>query len=362
MNEKTQFKLVPQFVKGIDGRTVDGIFSVFDVIDGYNDIVHKGSFAKTIQERSDSVLHLWQHDFYSPPTATIEKLEEIDRSELPQLIRAKYPEASGGAMVSRKYIESPRADEVLAAIKAGSPLQMSYGYDAIRYEYEEDEESQRTIRHLREQRLWETSDVLWGANQATQASKILRPSIPMETLLGQLDKWLTNIKAGRRNAEKDMQRINKIATLALELGATAVVLAPADDEENDEGKALDEIGKAAIEQAANEAALKEQENRDRGSDSPVITIKLIPGNEEIVAAKLNQAIADALKESETDPDETAVDEENVDNKSADPDDEDLDQQADLTGDEEDESRAVKEKDLTLTLIGNRLDLFMLEAG
>jgi len=371
MKETTEFKLVPQFVKGIDGRTVDGIFSVFDVLDEYDDIAHKGSFTKTISERGDEVLHLWQHDFYSPPTAKIDKLMEIERAELPELIRAKYPEASGGAMVRRTYIESARADEVFAAIKAGSPLQMSYGYDAIRYEFEEDEETGKVIRHLREQRLWETSDVLWGANQATQASKILRPSIPLETLLGQLDKWLTNVKEGRRNADKDMQRINKIATLAIELGATAVVLAPADNE-SDEGKALEEIAEAAIEQAANEAERKQREADEAGKQSPVIRIVVAPGNEERLAEKLNEALADAIAEAMKagisrpiiiEPAETTVDEEEeVDNKSAELEEEDA--EADLIddGEEDDQRRAVEEKDLTLTLIGNRLDLFMLEAG
>jgi len=38
--------------------------------------------------------------------------------------------------VTREYLDTPRAQEVLANIKAGVPLQMSFAYDAVRYDYE----------------------------------------------------------------------------------------------------------------------------------------------------------------------------------------------------------------------------------
>src|SRR5204863_5678851 len=84
---------------------------------------------------------------------------------------------------------------------------------------------------------WETSDVLWGANSATVASKALR--IPLDYLLKQLGLHLEEMaKEGRRNASGDQERINTIAKLAIELGADNVKLA---DEETaaastDDGK------------------------------------------------------------------------------------------------------------------------------
>ena len=233
-NRKREYKTVPQYLKGVDGNTVDGVFSVSGILDSYRDIVEPGAFTKTFDERGGKTLHLWQHDFFSPPTAVIESLVEIGRQELPEIIRVKYPESTGGAMVSRTYFDSPRAKEVLAAITAGSPLQMSFGYDTIRYEMRIDEETDETIRHLLELRLWETSDVLWGANEATLASKEL-PPIAIETVLGALDNYLSSLKEGRRNATTDAARINQIAILAFELGATSIKLV--EEEADDEDKA-----------------------------------------------------------------------------------------------------------------------------
>jgi HK97 family phage prohead protease len=293
MGKKThEYKMVPQFVKMVEGRTVDGIFSVAGIIDSYGDIVHAGSFAKTIAERSGDILHLWQHDFWSPPTAVISELREIGRDELPEEVRSKYPDATGGAMVRRKYIESARADEVLAAIAAGSPLQMSYGYDAIRYEFEELDDGQ-VVRHLNEQRLWETSDVLWGANQATQASKEA-PSIPIETLMGQLDRWLSSIKAGRRNAEKDLERINKIGILAIELGADSVILASAADDDEEKsavGMLID---------AAKESETGTAETTDDEETQETITVIVTDDDEET-----NEDVIDETADEETDEETNA---------------------------------------------------------
>jgi hypothetical protein len=197
-------------------------------------------------------------------------------------VQAKWPEASGGATVTREYIESERASEVLSLIKAGSPLEMSFGYDAIRFEFEETEED-GFIRHLKEIRLWETSDVLWGANPATSISKS-RPSIPLESLLGQLDNWLTSMKAGQRNAAADLERINKIGVLAYELGATTVKLMDGDGESDDEGKrALADLATAA-------AADKQTKEDTDAQDNGVIVVQPVP---ETDAGKSDVEDADA---------------------------------------------------------------------
>jgi HK97 family phage prohead protease len=285
--QQTEFKSVPQYIKSVDGRTVEGVFGVFGNLDSYNDISHPGSFAKTIAERGGKVLHLWQHDFWSPPTAVVTSLREIERLELPAVVQAKFPEATGGAAVKRTYIESPRADEILALIKAGSPLEMSYGYDAIRVEYEETEDH-GTVRHLLEQRLWETSDVLWGANSATTVSKA-RPSIPLDTLLGQLDNYLSGMKEGRRNAEGDLERINTIATLAYELGATSVKLVTSEDEKGKEA-ALAQVAEAAMAAATKEGKAESETPEDGEPKADALIVVVDP---EQAAAPEPPANADA---------------------------------------------------------------------
>lgn len=223
-----EFKTLPHFVKAVDGDTVTGVFSVFGVLDSYADNARPGMFMKTFAERGSKTLFLWQHDFYSPPIANITDLREIGREELPDKVKFQYPEAEGGAQVTRTYLDTARAREVLAAIKSGVPLQMSFGYDPIRYEWKEDPDSEwGEVRDLLEVRLWEVSDVNWGANAATVASKdaIHTAPIPIEILLQHLDQQLTAMKAGRRNAANDLAMINQIAELAYKLGATSVVLA-----------------------------------------------------------------------------------------------------------------------------------------
>lgn len=173
-DQPREYKAVPQHLKVDDEspNTYTGVFSVFGVLDSYGDIVHPGAFAKTIQERKSQIFHLWQHNFNSPAIATIDELREIAANELPDEVRNTYPEATGGILVKRTYLDTPRAQEILAGLAAKVPYQMSFAYDAIKYDFEEDTEGKTywgEIRHLREVRLYETSDVLWGANSATRA-------------------------------------------------------------------------------------------------------------------------------------------------------------------------------------------------
>ena len=229
-------------VKAIDGRAVTGIFSVLGNLDDYQDKIWPGAFAKTFAERGSKVLHLWQHDFSNPPIAVIKSLREVTRAELPDSVLAEAPEAMGGAEVVREYLDTPRANEVLAALKAGAPLQMSFAYDAIKYDFEALPDAKydwEQIRNLREVRVWETSDVLWGANAATVASKTLH--LPLDVLVQQLQAALEQVKSGRRNSATDQERINTIAALAIELGADNVktIDSPRDDDKDAPSRAAD---------------------------------------------------------------------------------------------------------------------------
>lgn len=243
------FKSSPQFVKEINGRQVTGVFSVFGVRDRIGDIVHPGAFAKTIQERGGSIFHLWQHDFMNPPVASIDLIREIGRDELPEAVLAKYPEATGGAEVTRTYLNTLRGNEVLESIVAGVPLQMSFGYDTIKSDPGISFLDGVPVNNLRELRLWETSDVLWGMNSATTASKEDFADTPLSLLLLQVSAALENMKAGSRNNAEDLARINRIAQLAVELGANNVQMITADedemeDDEKSETAVVDEKGNA----------------------------------------------------------------------------------------------------------------------
>jgi HK97 family phage prohead protease len=215
----------------INDRTVTGIFSVFGNMDSYADIIHNGAFAKTLSERKDKVLHLWQHDMESPPIALIDSIREVPRQALPADVLMRAPTATGGAEVTRTYLDTPRANEVLTAIRAGTPLEMSFAFDAVRFDFEENADSPLgVVRNLRELKLYETSDVNWGANSATMAAKGRGMTMPMGTLLHALK---AAMKTGARHSTRDRQLINQIAEAAVELGATNVRLyyEPDPDEE-----------------------------------------------------------------------------------------------------------------------------------
>lgn len=202
----------PHFIKAIDDRTVTTLFSVAGNVDSYQDRMWPGAFAKTFTERGSKVLHLWQHDFMQPPIAVIKTLREVGRDDLPAEVLARYPEAMGGAEAVSEFVDTPRGNEVLALLKAGSPLEASFGYDALDYSFTE--QDNMMIRELRGVRLWEVSTVLWGANDATTASKM-----PLEVIVRHLDA-LT--KAGRRHSDKDQELIRQIAKAAIDLGADNV--------------------------------------------------------------------------------------------------------------------------------------------
>lgn len=216
-----ELKVAPHYIKSIDGRTVTGIASVFGNLDSYNDRIWPGAFTKTISERGSKVYHLWQHSMDQPAIAIIRSLREVGRTELPQAVLDAAPDATGGLEVTREYLDTPRANEVLLGLQAGITYEMSFAFDPIRYDFEEDENNSYwgAIRNLREVRLYETSDVLWGANAATVASKM-----PLDLLLRQVAGILAEMKAGRRHSDGDMKLINQIAQAALDLGAENVTL------------------------------------------------------------------------------------------------------------------------------------------
>lgn len=164
-------------VKSVEGRTVAGIASVFGNVDSYGDVVARGAFKKTIKERHEAkgaIKFLWQHDFWSPPIAKITGLREVGKSELPDKLR-ELDYVTGGLEVTREYLDTERGNEVLQGIMSGAITEMSFAFDTVKSDMEErssDEDGKTyNVRVIKEVKLYETSDVLWGANDLTVASK-----------------------------------------------------------------------------------------------------------------------------------------------------------------------------------------------
>jgi hypothetical protein len=169
----------------------------------------------------------------------IKSIREVTRDELPEAVLERAPNATGGVEVTREYLENERANAVFEAVAKGASDEMSYGYDPLVFDFST--VGEETIRNIREVRLWEISDVLFGANPATDGVKLF---MPPEMLLMHVNAYLKAHKAGQRHSSRDIELINQIAQATIDLGATNIQLVEADDpddedEEGDEPKASD---------------------------------------------------------------------------------------------------------------------------
>lgn len=228
------FKSLPYFEVKAEGRVRKGIAAIFGNIDSGGDRIMPGAFAKTISEGRSRVKHLWNHDFSTPPIASIVELKEVGRDELPPEVLAYAPEALGGLMVAREYYDTELSNWVAQAIDKGDVSEMSFGFDIIKSA--ESEENDVKIRNLVELKLFDTSDVLWGMNAATVASGA-KSILPLGVLVSQLNNLADEVKAGRRNANSDESLIDAIHQAAFDLGCTKCLGIKEEEAKSDEAEA-----------------------------------------------------------------------------------------------------------------------------
>jgi len=129
----------------------EGYGSVFGVVDLGLDVVERGAFAKTLQERPKIKL-LWQHDQHQPIGVFTEA----------------YEDEHGLYMKGQLNLEVRQGREAYALLKQGAMDGMSIGYQTVKYRH--DEES--GIRYITELKLWETSLVTFPMNEVAQVSAV----------------------------------------------------------------------------------------------------------------------------------------------------------------------------------------------
>lgn len=208
------------------GRIRAGIAAVFGNVDAVGDRIMPGAFARTIDGGAKRARFLWNHSYQHPPTASIKELREVTRDELPSEVLAKAPEATGGLLVRREYFKNDLANWILEAIDAGEINEMSFAYEIVQSSQvveplAEDPEKTRNITELRELKLFDLSDVLWGCNAATVAAGAKDLGLlPLGVLASQLVMLDTELKAGRRNRGSDQKLLDLIHETSVSLGAT----------------------------------------------------------------------------------------------------------------------------------------------
>jgi hypothetical protein len=171
-----QYKALPAFTLGIDGRTVTGVFAVHGNVDSGGDRGNPGMFGDGMVNGRMRAKFLWQHDCDDPPIATIDRLFEIAAADLPPAVRLYAPDATGGTGVQRTYLDTEEANAVFAGIVAGAITEMSYAYETKTWTISE-LEGGATVRDLIAVDLFDISDVNWGMNPATSGTGAKRQPI-----------------------------------------------------------------------------------------------------------------------------------------------------------------------------------------
>ncbi len=168
-------KTFPSFVKEIDEEqgVVTHLVAIIGNVDEGGDRIMPGAFTKTLNERGLRVKVLDQHGMDSV-TRVVGKpisLRGVGLGELPPEVLERAPDATGGLLATTKYaIDTTRGRDVFRLVKGGYAPESSIGYDAIRTEFVKEDgpdSKERTVRELKELRLWEYSNVVFGMNLAT---------------------------------------------------------------------------------------------------------------------------------------------------------------------------------------------------
>lgn len=145
--------------------TFEGYGSIFDVKDGYRDVIKKGAFRETLRE--------WERKGKFPPMLTQHGGWMItDQDGIPVGKWLEMKEDSVGLRVKGKLInlDTDKGRGLYGALKEGVLDGMSIGYVAKEYEVgTKPEEPRRTIKKVD---LWELSLVTFPANPLAQVSDV----------------------------------------------------------------------------------------------------------------------------------------------------------------------------------------------
>jgi len=185
-------KIFPSMTMGLDDETgiVEAYVSVMGIMDHDMppDIIEYGAFGKSLEERgpngSSKIRVLWQHQWTEVIGMPL-VIQEHSRDLLPEAVRMRYPNASGGLFTRTQLVmDVQRGREAYALYKAGAMSEWSIGFDAVLAELDKVEGA--TVRRIKEIRLWEYSPVTWGANPATVTTDVKMADIQAEEELRRL--------------------------------------------------------------------------------------------------------------------------------------------------------------------------------
>jgi len=149
MNEILSYKSIVGEVKDVDikKRVITGYLSGFDNKDYDNDIIVKGAFKKSIDERKSDIFFLNQHN-WSQPHGKFSVLQE---------------DSKGLYFESEPLIDTSYSSDTLKLYEAGIVKEHSIGFQTILSDFD----TKESARIIKEVKLYEGSNVTLGANPET---------------------------------------------------------------------------------------------------------------------------------------------------------------------------------------------------
>ena len=178
-----EYKTFTAEIKASDDSTDDiGVFegyaNTFDNLDLVDDIVHKGSFKKTLKESKKRGL------FFMHNTNDIANL-------LGQAVDLKEDD-TGLKMKGEIDLNDPMGAKAFRLIKSGVIDRMSIGFQIVKADWEELKD--KLIRHIKEMKLYEISILPIG--YAANPQSLIDP-----TSIKSRDEIFSNIKANKNDDE-----------------------------------------------------------------------------------------------------------------------------------------------------------------
>ena len=183
-----------------ESRTISGYAAVFNNRDKAGDILLKGCFAKSIQDRgpesqaNDKIIMLWQHDQHEP----IGKISVLTEDE-----KGLYFEAV--------IDDVERGNQAIKQLESGTLNQFSIGYSYVWEKCEYDQERDAFI--VKEVVLYEISVVSIGCNGETEYLGLKSESTdPYEELKNEIESAIKGLPIRKK------EEIQTLVRKALSLG------------------------------------------------------------------------------------------------------------------------------------------------
>jgi len=164
-----EFKVLPP----VDGEenVVRGYASIFDVVDSGGDMVHRGAFRKTLKERLKKGLIKLMDSHEWTCGGVVGTVTEAKEDDTGLQFTAQFASTDDAQNLRQKAIE-------------GHINQVSFGYDAKKFDYtveDGDTKERKQVRHLRELKLYEISLVPFGMNEQAYVSGV-KAAVPYQDL------------------------------------------------------------------------------------------------------------------------------------------------------------------------------------